>query len=272
MIKKMTCTLAAVCCFMLAGVPDFFASPAPALADAADKAALKAQLEVILQEHPELLLNVLKGHSEDVYRIAMEGAQKARVKAQMKRWEADLEQPKKATLAGRAMRGPKEAPVTIVAFSDFTCPYCEQMAHVVNNVLRHYTGTVNLVFKHFPLESHAFSREAAEYFTAAAFQDNAKAWALHDALFADRQQLMSEGLPFLDATAKKVGLDVKRLKRDVKSDAVKAVIEEDMQEAQALKMQGTPYFLVNNILIRGALPLDLFAEAVDMALAHENKQ
>ena len=244
----------------------------PAQSIAAKKDATREQLQQFLQDNPDLLLEILRENSEDVYRIAMEGAQKARAKAQLARWKQELAQPRKATLEGRAMRGPKEAPVTIVAFSDFTCPYCEKMSHVINNVLRHYAGTVNFVFKHFPLESHQYAHESAEFFTAAALQDNTKAWALHDALFANHQRLMEEGIPFIEEAAKKVGLDVDRLRKDIKSEAVKNIIETDVQEAGGLKMQGTPYFLVNNILIRGAVPFELFTEAVDMALEYENKK
>ena len=77
---------------------------------------------------------------------------------------------------------------------------------------------------------------------------------------------MTEGEPFLKKVAQEAGLDMQRLATDIKGRKVKALIEEDMAEARKLGVQGTPYFLVNDLVVRGALPLDLFSDAVDMAL------
>lgn len=242
----------------------------PIRAEAADT-NVRQQLETILRENPKLLMDVLRENSEELFLIMREGSQKAQRRAITAQWQADLDVPKTVNLKGHIVRGNPDAPVTIIAFSDFTCPYCEQASYTVNTILKHYGNTVRFIFKNFPLASHEHARLASEYFVAAGKQDAAKAWEFYDAVFASRAVLVADGEQFLKDTAASVGLDVKRLAKDAQSPEVKALIDQDTAEAQALGFSGTPYFLVNNIVMRGALPFDLFSEAVEMALEHANK-
>lgn len=240
--------------------------------DSAEDAAQITQLETLLREHPEVLMKVLRDNSEELFFIMREGSQKAQRKAITTQWLADLDVPKQATLTDRIIRGGDDAPVTIVAFSDFTCPYCEQAAFTLNSVLKHYGKTVRFVFKNVPLASHEHAREASEYFVAASMQDKEKAWQYYDAIFANRATLLNDGEAFLKDTAMSVGLDVARLSKDAKGTAVKAIVDQDIKDSQTLGFSGTPYFLVNNIVIRGAVPFDMFSEAIEMALDHANKK
>ncbi len=239
---------------------------------ATDSAAQKQQLEAILRDNPQLIMDVLRENSEEVYMIMRQGSQKAQRAAIITQWKADLDVHKDVIFKNRLVRGNPDAPVTIVAFSDFTCPYCEQAAFTVNTLLKHYGKTVRFVFKNFPLASHEHARAASEYFVAATMQDQEKAWQFYDTVFANRAVLLADGENFLRGTAEALGLDVKRLVKDAQSTEVKARIDEDIKDAQELGFSGTPYFLVNNIVVRGALPLDLFSEAVDMALEHANSK
>ena len=84
----------------------------------------------------------------------------------------------------RPFRGAADAPVTIVAYSDFTCPYCQQAAGTMEKVLKENQGKIKYVFKHFPLETTGVARLAAEYHVAAARQDPELAWKFYDLLFA----------------------------------------------------------------------------------------
>jgi protein-disulfide isomerase len=178
-----------------------------------------------------------------------------------------MTQPKQVKLDGRPVRGPQDAPVTIVAYSDFTCPYCAQAAGTVAALMEHYKGKVRLVFKHYPLKSHDNAETASRMFVAAAMQDEAKAWALYDAMFVERARVIKEGSAFISAKAAELGLDAARLARDAQSDAATRILREDRQEAENLGLEGTPTFLVNDIVVRGSLPLPQFADAVDMAWA-----
>lgn len=241
-------------------------SAIPAPAQAASNEELKAALRDLLRDNPELIMQVLRDNSETVLEIAQQGSNVRRKKALIAQWQVDQTQPKKANLEGRPMRGPANAPVTIIAYSDFTCPYCQQAAGTMELLLANYKDKVRYVFKHMPLDSHDNARLAAEYHVAAGMQDGKKAWAFYETVFRDREKLMAEGESFLKKAAAEAGLDMKRLAQDIKGKKVKDSIEEDMAEARALNVQGTPYFLVNDLVIRGSLPLDLFSDAVDMAL------
>lgn len=239
---------------------------APAQAASVSGEHLKTALRDLLREDPDLILQVLRDNSEVVLEIAQQGSNMRRKKALIAQWQVDQTQPKKANLGGRPMRGPANAPVTIVAYSDFTCPYCQQAAGTMELLLANYKDKVRYVFKHMPLDSHENARLASEYHVAASLQDDKKAWTFYEIVFRDREKLVAGGEAFLKKAAAESGLDMKRLAQDIKGKRVKEIIEEDTTEARALNVQGTPYFLVNDLVVRGSLPLDLFSDAVDMAL------
>ena len=244
--------------------------PVAGAADNRDE--LKETLRTLLRDNPDLVLEVLREHSETVLEIAQQGANQRRRKALVAQWRTDLEEPKKVNLADRPVRGEANAPVTVVAYSDFTCPYCQQAAGTVEMLLANYKGKVRYVFKHMPLEGHEHARTASEYFVAASLQGQDKAWAFYEKVFADRERLVADGETFLKKVAGDVGLDQKKLATDVKGKQVRAIIDEDMAEARKLNITGTPYFLVNDLVVRGSLPLDLFSDAVDMALEQAKKK
>src|SRR6266853_6951864 len=99
-------------------------------------------------------------------------------------------------------RGPASAPVTIVEFSDFQCPYCGREYPVVERLMKEYDGKVRLVFRHYPLDFHPFAEKAAE--AGACAQDQGKFWELHDKMFGNQAKLAVDDLK---TYAKQVGLD-----------------------------------------------------------------
>lgn len=227
------------------------------------------QIHEVLQANPEILLDVLGQHSEILLDIVQQGAVIRRNKSIVSGWQRDMTQPKTFAVNGRPMRGEATAPVTIVAFSDFTCAYCQQASATVKNILQTYNGKVRYVFKAFPREAHGIGRLSAEYFVAAGMQSPEKAWDLYDKLFVESDALMQNGEATLKSAAKAVGLDMKRLATDIKSKNVKDLIDEDMAEANRYGVEGTPTFFVNSLVVRGAVAEELFAKSVDMALGGE---
>ena len=101
---------------------------------------------------------------------------------------------------------------------------------------------------------------------AAGLQDAEKSWKFYDLLFSRREDVLNDGEAAIKRAALDAGLDVRRLSTDARSRRVREIIEEDMAEAARLGIQGTPHFLVNDLMVRGALAPDLFSEAVMMAL------
>lgn len=245
-----------------------FAAPALGAQNVAEE-NLAQTLRKLFKEKPELVMEVLRQHSEAVLDIAQQGSTLRRKRGLEAQWREDAARPKKVELGDRPMRGPQAAPVTIVAFSDFTCPYCEQGANTVRQLMGAYDGKIRYVFKHMPLGKDSVGRLASEYFVAAGLQSPEKAWKLYDVFFSQRERLMAEGEKFIKSAAAETGLNMQTLATDVKGKKMRDIIDGDLAEAKRLGVEGTPYFLVNDLVIRGALPTELFKDAVDMALKLE---
>lgn len=226
----------------------------------------ETQLRLLLHNQPELILDVLREHSELVLEIAQQGSKQRQHKSLIAQWKKDLVVPKNMHLENRPVRGNPKALVTIVAFSDFTCLYCSQASKTVQQMLIDYKDNVKYIFKHFPLKGHMISQQAATYFIAASFQSEEKAWALYDLLFQRRDELLQNGEQALKQAAIETGLDIKKLTNDISKPEVNNILGQDIEDATQLDISGTPYFIVNNLVLRGALPPELFTEAINMAL------
>lgn len=230
-----------------------------------DMIDLERSLKRIFKDNPDLVLDVLRQNSEAVLDIAQQGSNLRRKHNLEAQWREDLKKHKEVELAGRPVLGNKNAKVKIIAFSDFTCHYCGQASKTIEEILKEYGDDVGFVFKHLPLDEKGPGGQASAYFIAIAKQDEAKAWDFYRAMYADREKLLSEGEAFLKSTAQNLGVDMKKLQKDIHSKQVSELMGKDLADGQKLGVEGTPYFLVNDLVIRGALPLELFKNAVDMA-------
>ena len=160
-------------------------------------------------------------------------------------------------------RGPENAPVTIVEFSDFQCPYCGREFTVVERLMKEYDGKVRLVFRHFPLDFHPNAQKAAEAGACAADQGGDKFWKLHDRMFTNQQKL---AVPDLKGYAKDVGLDSGLFDKCLDGGEKRALVEADEKAGQEAGVNGTPAFFVNGIFINGAVPYEQFKDAVEREL------
>lgn len=158
-------------------------------------------------------------------------------------------------------KGSATAPVSLVEFSDFECPFCAQAAPVVHQLLAAYPTQVRFAFKHYPLPMHKESPLAHEAALAAGAQD--KFWEMHDALFAGQDKLTRDDLI---AKAKQLSLDVPRFTKDLDSHRFKSQVDADRQEGNRLGVDGTPFFFINGHAISGALDLPEFKKLIDAAL------
>ena len=145
--------------------------------------------------------------------------------------------------------GPADAPVTIVSFGDFECPFCARGHAVVSRLKARYGDKIRLVYKNNPLPFHSHAFMAARAAMAAAAQD--RFWPYHDAIYATGGDFDEANLI---AFAKAVGLDVKRFKRDLESATFDAAIDEDLALGAMLGVTGTPAYFVNGRPVEGALP------------------
>ncbi len=259
-LKKLCCFCAAFFFFSTLAVSGSSAAAAP------DKNAVKEALREILKEEPELVLNILRENSEIVLEIAQEGSMQRNRKATVARWKQELNSKVDIDIAGHAVRGDKNAPVTIVGYTDFLCGYCQQSEFVLEKIMEKYKGKVRFVYKPMAREGNELSGLCATYVVAAMMQDEAKGWQYYDLLFKSGSKLTQGGEAYLRASALQVGLDPKKLFNDIGSKKVKDFLAKDKAEAEKLELKGTPYFFVNNVVVRGFVAQDLFEEAIQMVL------
>jgi protein-disulfide isomerase len=146
-------------------------------------------------------------------------------------------------------KGPADALVTIIEFSDFQCPYCAKVTGPLDDAMDDLGGDARLLFKHFPLGGHPQANPAARAAWAAAKQG--KFWEMHDEMFAHQKAL---GDADLEGYAKKLGLDVEKFNSDRKSDEAGKSVEADQRAGAKAGVTGTPSFLVNGHPYSGALP------------------
>ena len=186
---------------------------------------------------------------------------------QLAKVEVLIEQPRTQVEATGPTRGPADAAVTIIEFSDYQCPFCRRAEPTVEQMLAQYEGKVRFVFRHFPLDRiHPQARGAAE--AAACAAEQGKFWEYHAALFADGAQLDRAGL---DAAATKTGLDGAAFKACVDERKTQALVEADLKAGEAAGVSGTPAFFINGIPLRGALPIDDFKKVIDAELGAKAK-
>lgn len=138
------------------------------------------------------------------------------------------------------MKGAPMAPITLVEFSDFECPYCGAAHPQLKRILKENEGKVKLVFKHYPLSGHVNAMPAA--LAAVAAQQQGKFWEMADLLFENQRDLNPEKIREL---AVKAGLDMARFDADVKSEAIQQKVDADKAEGEKAGVQGTPSLYIN---------------------------
>jgi len=143
-------------------------------------------------------------------------------------------------IAGAPAKGPADARVTIIEFSDYQCPYCASAEPLIAQILEAYPKDVRLVYKHFPLSFHPNARPAAE---AALFaMKHQKFWEMHSRIFQNSRQL---GLDTLKSLGREIGLDANSLADAVTAQSSKSVIDKDIQDGQKAMVTATPTIFVN---------------------------
>jgi protein-disulfide isomerase len=163
---------------------------------------------------------------------------------------------------GAPVRGPKDAPVTLVEFSDFQCPFCQRVEPTLKQLFERYPGKIRLVYRDFPLEGlHPQARPAAE--AARCANDQGKFWEYHDVLYTNT--LRGDPGEFR-RYAEQVGLDVPKFEQCVSSRAHRAGVQGDMEEGSRLGVTGTPSFFVNGRPLHGAQPLEAFVRVIEEEL------
>ena len=168
---------------------------------------------------------------------------------------------------GTLVKGPPDAPITIVEFSDFQCPFCASAQPVLKQVLEAYPNDVKLVFRHFPLERHPEAKIAAEAAECAARQG--KFWEYHDRLFASPSAI---SVIHLGVIAEEVGLDRPTFSTCLETGASRTRVNEDLERGVRAGVTATPTFFVNGRMVEGAQPFLTFKQIIDPYLTLRRPQ
>jgi protein-disulfide isomerase len=164
-------------------------------------------------------------------------------------------------LGDAPVKGPASAKVTVIAFSDFQCPFCSRAVPTLKEVEEKYPGKVRIAFKQLPLPFHDKAHLAAEASLAA--NEQGKFWQMHDKLFANQQAL---DRPSLEKYAQELGLNMAKFKAALDTGKFKAKVDAEAKEGAAVGASGTPTFFINGTKLVGAQPFDAFKTAIDKEL------
>jgi protein-disulfide isomerase len=168
---------------------------------------------------------------------------------------------------GEPSVGPEDAPVTIVEFSDYQCPYCESWyQQTFNPLMEKYPGKIRFVYRDLPLPMHPESIPAAEAANCAGEQG--AYWTFHDALFSGSYQL---GRKAYEQIATDLGLEKTAFLACLDDHRYQAEVESDGEDAARLGLNGTPSFVINGRILVGARPLSDFTAIIDEELAGKKK-
>lgn len=217
------------------------------------KARIRQPLEAVRDQVKEILFNIQRRD------IRKEFVETLRAGADV---EVMLDAPRlPVNLDGAPMLGPEDAPVLIVEFSDFQCPYCRRVQPTIDKLQAKYGDKIRWSFKDLPLISiHPEAKKAAEAARCAGEQD--KFWEYRAKMFAETD-INSE---LHQRTSEALGLNQEEFQQCLESDRYAGAVEADSAEAESMGISGTPAFLINGILLSGAQPLEAFETVIDREL------
>lgn len=230
----------------------------------------KEDLKKMMKENPDIITEAIEANPNkfidalnNAVKAAQEGEGKRREEEEKKALEESFNKPLQAEIrADESFRGNKDAQITLVEYSDFECPFCSRGFKTVMELMKKYEGKIRFVYKHLPLSFHPQAMPASQYYEAIRLQSPEKAWQFHDKIYTDQRKLQN-GESFLKALAKELKVDMAKLAKDVKSEAVQKRIDADMAEAAKFGFQGTPGFLLNGVPVKGAYPPAHFEKIIE---------
>ena len=188
------------------------------------------------------------------------------LKAKNTTWKVMLDPPRYTvpTTASDPVRGNPSAPVTIVEFSDYQCPYCARVNPTLAKVRETYGDRVKIIFKDYPLPNHPQAPKAAE--AARCAGDQQKYWEMHDAMFANQRALE---VPMLKQTARAIGLDGATFDQCIDSGKHAATVQSGTELGNQMGVNSTPTLYVNGRPLIGAMPFENFKQIIDEELARK---
>lgn len=233
-------------------------------------ASNETQIREALKKNPKIVFDVIEENPQQFIEVVNRAARKAQEESDRKQasdaraeQERDLKDPKQPALdPARRLVGDDSGKIVVVEYADFQCPACAMAYESLKRFKEKHKGEMQFYFKNMPLDFHKMAMPSALYFEAIGLQDRSKALRFYDAVFSNQRELKSED--FLKKIAKKVGADMKRLETDIKSEAVRKIVESDQAEFEKFGFTGTPVVLINGVALNGARPLEELERVVEL--------
>ncbi|MEM7052705.1 MAG: thioredoxin domain-containing protein [Acidobacteriota bacterium] len=214
-----------------------------------NKARVQRPKEQVAGQIKQFLQNQRQQETRDSYMKGLRKKYSAKVL---------LDPPRVEVAATGPAKGPENAPVTIVEFSDFECPFCSRVNPTLAKVQEQYGDKVRIVFRQFPLSIHANAQKAAEASLCA--DDQGKFWEMHDLMFEQQRDL---GVDALKAKASTLGLDSDSFNDCLDSDKYAQQVKDDMRDGSRAGVSGTPAMFINGRSLAGAVPFEQVAKVID---------
>ncbi|OQX11039.1 MAG: hypothetical protein BWK80_45165 [Desulfobacteraceae bacterium IS3] len=221
-----------------------------------DEEKLREVVKQVIKENPKLIMDTINEYVNEQKKKSEEQQFEASFQSRIKDIPVDDSSP---------ARGKKDAGITLIEYTDFQCPYCEKASKTVDELLKKYPDQVKVVFKNNPLDFHKEAMSAAK--AALAAHKQGKFWEYHDLLFANASKLNEE---MFVKFAQDLKLDMDKFNKDRISEAISDQIELEKMDAAERKLTGTPVFIANGVVIRGAKTLDYFVKVVDRLLSEKS--
>ena len=182
----------------------------------------KEDLKKMIKEDPTIITDAIEAHPDkfitalnNAVKNAQESEGKRREDEEKKALEESFNNPLQAEIrSDESIRGNKDAPITLIEYSDFECPFCGRGFNTVMELMQKYEGKIRFMYKHLPLSFHPQAMPASQYYEAIRLQSPEKAWQFHDRIYKDQRKLQN-GEAFLKALAKELKVDMGKLAKDI---------------------------------------------------------
>ncbi len=219
----------------------------------------------------EFIIKTMNENSSVILDNAQKASRLRQTETLRQQWLKDKDEKKELGSSGRPVLGDDSAKVIIYEFANFNCEHCRAAKATINGILQEFKGQVKVVLKCIPGDTPSPSLSAARYFLAIAAQSKTEAWRFYDVVTDNQEVLRQHGETYLKGIINGLKIDKTKFALDLYNDTkIQTILKEDREESEKYKVRGTPCFIVNNVVIRGSVPPEMFREALKTAMENTN--
>jgi len=232
--------------------------------------AFKAKMAQVIRNHPDLVLNILRENRLALYEIVQEGAKVKTAQMENVRIARNLKNPYKPNISDeRISLGSKNAPITIVGYSNFLSHYCGSASRTIAELMERHPDKIQYVFKHLP--NSDLSRELAVIFEAVGRRSREKALEFHELVFEMHDEIVENKEKGLKAVFDLLDIDRSEIFGKLHDRELAGTIRGDLKEAKAFQLMGAPAFLINGVALFGAVSVEKFENVIVLVEKNEKR-